>query len=47
MTKVINVLMICFESILLKKTFKEEEFEETDEFNESDNDDADKQEQDT
>ncbi len=46
MTKVINVLMICFKLISLKRTLKEEEFKETDEFNESDNDDADEWKQD-
>jgi len=42
MTKVINVLMICFKSIFFKRTF-----EETDELNENDDDDADEQKQDT
>jgi len=36
MTRIINVLMICFESTLLKRTFKEK-----DELDEDDDDDAD------
>ncbi len=47
MTRIINVLTICFKLILLKKTFKEERFEETDELDESDNDDAGERERDT
>jgi len=47
MTKVVDVSTICFKSILLKRTFKEEKFKETDEFNENDDDDADEREQDT
>lgn len=42
MIKVINVLIICFKLIFFKKTFKEKEFKETDEFNKSNNDDANK-----
>ncbi len=47
MTKVVDVSMICFESISFKRTFEEREFEETDEFNESDDDDADERERNT
>ncbi len=47
MTRVIDVLTICFELILLKKAFEEEELEETDELDESDDDDADEREWDT
>ncbi len=39
--------MICFKSILLKKTLEEEKFKETGEFNEDDDDDADEREHDT
>jgi hypothetical protein len=44
MTKVVDVSTICFESIFFKKTLEEERLEETDEFEESDDDDAEKQE---
>jgi len=47
MTRVIDVLTICSESILLKKTLEERELEETDELDENDDDDANKREQDT
>ena len=46
MTKVIDVSTICFELILLKKTFEEEKLEETDELDESDDDAADERERD-
>ncbi len=46
-TKVVDVSMICFELTFLKKTLEEEELKEADEFNESDNNDADERERDT
>jgi len=47
MTKVVNVLMICFKSILLKRTLEEKKLEETDELDKNDDDDANKRKQDT
>jgi len=47
MTKVVDVSMICFESILFKKAFEEKKLEETDEFNENDDDDAGERKRDT
>jgi len=47
MMKVVDVSMICFKSISFKRTFKEKEFKETDEFNKNYNDDADERKQNT
>jgi len=47
MTRVINVLTICFELTFFKKTLEERKFEEADELNENDNNDADERERDT
>jgi len=40
-TKVVDVSMICFKSTSFKRTLEEKKLEETDEFNKSDDDDAD------
>jgi len=47
MTRVIDVSMICFESISFKKALEERELEETDELDENDDDDADERERNT
>ncbi len=47
MTRVVDVSMICFESISLKRTLEERKLEEADELDESDDDDADERERDT
>ncbi len=47
MTRVVDVLMICFKSIFFKKALEERKFEVTDELNKNDDDDADKRKRDT
>ncbi len=47
MTRVIDVSMICFELISLKRALKEEEFKETDKLDENDDNDANERERDT
>ncbi len=47
MTRVVDVSTICFESIFLKRTLEEEEFEEADEFGGNDGDDAGERERNT
>jgi hypothetical protein len=46
MTKVVDVSMICFKLISLKKTLEERRLEEADEFKENDDDDAEKRKRD-
>jgi len=47
MTRVINVLMICFKLTLLKKTLEGGKFKEADELDDNDDDDADERERNT
>ncbi len=47
MTRVIDVSMICFELISLKRALEEEKFKETNELDENDDDDANERERDT
>ncbi len=44
MMRIIDVLTICFKLILLKKTLEKRKLKETNEFKESDNDDAEERE---
>jgi len=47
MTRVVDVLMICFKLIFFKKALEERKFEVTDELNKNDDDDADERKRDT